>query len=412
MKTAAVIAEYNPFHKGHEYQLRRIREDSGADFIVVIMSGDFVQRGAPAVIDKYQRTRSALYGGADLVLELPAAAALGSAGDFAGTAVQILDGLGIVDELWFGSEAGDPSVLGAAAEVIAAEPEPYGQVLREWLARGLSYPAAQSRAVGAVFQKRSSEFSDLRPDHRSSDAIAVLKMPNDLLAVAYLCSLIRTDSRILPKVLKRTGGEYHSQGDAEAEWSAEAVRENLYGGRFFNAGRPLPEYSAKVLREEEDRGRLLFPDDFSDAVLYKIREEDKNRLAGYAGVTEDLANRMKKLCFSYHTVSSFAGALKTKNVTRTRIDRALFCVLLDIRKGDAKRAAQTDRVRVLGFRRGAERLIKEAAGKCRIRPTIGAKNMPEWYETDVFASNLCEALRAKRSGSQFHHDFTKNVIKL
>lgn len=403
MKTAAVIAEYNPFHKGHEYQLRRIRDDSGADFILVIMSGDFVQRGAPAVIDKYQRTKSALLGGADLVLELPAAAALGSAGDFAKTAVGILDGLGVVDELWFGSETGDLEQLQAAAAVIAGEPEPYGAVLRESLAKGYSYPAAQSRAAEAVLEKTGSRA--FCPD-------SVLRSPNDLLATAYLASMIRSGSRIRPQVLKRRGGAYHSRNSFESGWSAESVRLELSRGRFSRAFRSLPEYSGILLQEEADRNRLLFPDDFSDMVLYKIRTADPESIAGCAGVTDDLVNRMKKNCYSCQTVSAFADALKTKNLTRTRIDRALFSVLLGIRKGDAGTAAQADRVRVLGFRPGAERLIGEAARSGRTVPVIGAKNMPEWYGTDVLASNLCEAFRSKKGGAKFHHEFTKNVVKL
>jgi predicted nucleotidyltransferase len=417
MKTAAVIAEYNPFHKGHEYLLRRIRKDSGADFIVVMMSGDFVQRGEPAVIDKYGRTRAALLGGADLVLELPAAAALGSAGDFAETAVRILDRLGVVDELWFGSETGDPDRLFPAAEVIALEPEPYGAVLRSALAEGLSYPAAQSRAALAVLRGSGRE---------NRDAAGVPSAPNDLLATAYLASLIRAGSRIVPRSLKREGGDYHavsgdhnaSDGDdhaaggAQAAWSAESIRMDLADGRFYRAAQALPEASAALITEEEDRNRLLFPDDFGDEVLYTIRRKSAEQLTAFAGVSPDLANRMKKLCFSCHSFSSFAEALKTKNVTRTRINRALFSALLGIRKGDAARSARTEAVRILGFRTGAERLIGAAAGRGGVLPVTGAKDMPRWYETDVFASNLCEAARAKKSGLPFHHEFAQNVVKL
>lgn len=402
MKTAAVIAEYNPFHRGHEYQLRRIRHDSGADFILVIMSGDFVQRGAPAVLDKYARTRAALLGGADLVLELPVFAALGSARDFGGTAVRILDRLGVVDELWFGSESEDLAALQSAARILTREPGPYRTILTQCLSEGLSYPAAQSRAVQAVFSESGGRPEKMRE---------VLSSPNDLLALSYLSALVRCGSSITPKALGRKRGDHHSDGGTA--WSAEAVRNHLARGWFCRAVRALPENSASMLIAAADRGTLLVPDDFSEQILFLIRRGSAESLTEYAGINPDLAHRIKKLCCSYHSVSSFADALKTKNITRTRIDRALFSVLLGIRKGDAARAADFSSVRILGFRRGAEHLLGEIAEKGSVRAVAGAKNMPEEeYRTDCFASGLCEAVRAKKSGSQFHHEFAQNLVIL
>lgn len=403
MKTAAVIAEYNPFHRGHEYQLRRIRDDSGADFIVVLMSGDFVQRGAPAVLDKYSRTGMALAEGADLVLELPLAAAIGSARDFAATGVFVLDRLGIVDELWFGSESGDTDFLSEIARVTADEPELYRSTLRERLASGDTYPAAQSRAVTAV----------LSGSEKEAAVQSILSSPNDLLAVSYLTALYRRESRIVPVALRREGGDHHTPDAGTVSFSAEAVRRDLFAGRYDRVRLAVPDVTARRLTSAADRNELLCADDFSDMILYRVRQMRREELLETAGVSEDLANRMEKLRFSCPTAGTFAEALKTKNITRTRIDRVLFSALLGVRKGDASRAAERPYVTVLGMREGAGRLLSEIARKGSVRLSVGAgeKSGPD-YAADLFASNLYESVRAGRSHTQFHHELTRNVVKL
>ena len=147
MKTAAVIAEYNPFHNGHAWQLSKIRELASPDYIVVVLSGDYVQRGTPAILDKYSRAEMALRCGADLVLELPLAASCGSAQRFAEGAAAILDGLGAVDELWFGSEAGTEAPFLTLPDILLEEPESYQRALKDALRNGISIPAARLQAL-------------------------------------------------------------------------------------------------------------------------------------------------------------------------------------------------------------------------------------------------------------------------
>ena len=159
MKVVGIIAEYNPFHRGHEYQIRYARETLGADYVIVAMSGDFVQRGAPALMPKHLRAEMALLGGADLVLELPVQVSTASAEGFAAGGVSLLDGLGIVDELCFGSECGDTEILMETARILVAEPPVYRDFLQKNLRDGMSFPLARSRALTSYVAK--SAISDV-----------------------------------------------------------------------------------------------------------------------------------------------------------------------------------------------------------------------------------------------------------
>ena len=173
MKTAAIIAEYNPFHNGHQYHIKETRRQTGADYIIVAMSGNFTQRGTPAVTDKYTRTRMALLGGADLVLELPVLFAAGSAGDFAFGAVSLLDKLHVVDFLSFGSEAGTLKIIQQAAQLLADEPPVFGEILRREMQNGNSFAKARFTALNTVLK-------DPLPEG-----------PNNLLALEYCHALHR-----------------------------------------------------------------------------------------------------------------------------------------------------------------------------------------------------------------------------
>ena len=152
MRTAGIIAEYNPFHRGHEYQIQYTKEKLGADYVIIAMSGDYVQRGTPALLAKHARADMALRCGADLVLELPVSVCTASAEAFAMGGVSLLDGLGVVDLLCFGSESGEISALKELAEILVEEPEKYKTLLRNFLSQGLSFPAARSQALTEYFK--------------------------------------------------------------------------------------------------------------------------------------------------------------------------------------------------------------------------------------------------------------------
>ena len=179
MKVAGIIAEYNPFHKGHQYHIEETRKQTGADYVIAVMSGDYVQRGEPAIADKYMRTRMALSGGADLVIEMPVIYATASAEYFATAGIGILDRLGCVDYLSFGSEWADVEDYSSYATLFLEEPEEYRQILQEQLKRGKSFPEARAFTAGKLLF-----------DSKPETAVEFLKEPNHILGLEYIKSII------------------------------------------------------------------------------------------------------------------------------------------------------------------------------------------------------------------------------
>jgi predicted nucleotidyltransferase len=190
MKIAGIVAEYNPFHNGHQYHIEETKKQTGADYIIAVMSGDFVQRGAPAFLDKYERARAALLGGCDLVLELPVIYSTASAEFFASGAVRLLDGLGICAFLSFGSEEGNLKPLYQLAELLTEEPEEYKRILKLHLKSGLSFPAAREQALEEYFLTNLKEM-------RNISIPSFLKGSNNILALEYLKTLKKSQKEAL-----------------------------------------------------------------------------------------------------------------------------------------------------------------------------------------------------------------------
>ena len=302
MKISAIIAEYNPFHHGHAYHLDMTRKKTGADAVICLMSGNFVQRGEPALYDKWARTRMALEMGADLVLELPVAYATGSAQRFAEGAIAILDALGVVDFLSFGCETTDLSVLTHTARLLADEPAGFRTALYEGLTQGLSYPAALAQAAGEE---------------------TYLSTPNAILAVAYLRALYLRHSRIQPVPILRRGPAHDApSASSTREASALAVR------RAFQAGDPhASEHIPPAARIHA--GSPIFAEDVYPLLLYALRMADPKDLSTLAGMSEGLENRLLAACDApdYASFLKLAGA---KRYPLSRIKRLTIMALLGI----------------------------------------------------------------------------------
>lgn len=273
MKTAGIIAEYNPFHLGHRYHIEETRRRTGADYIVAVMSPDFVQRGAPAILDKYTRARMALENGADLVIELPVISALSSAEGFAAGGVNLLDRLGVVDVLSFGTEAppGEAPLLVTAAEFLRNEPEPFSARLRSFLRKGMSYPQAREAAFAVCLQKDhcSPQAGNQIPGNQSvpsstqsgcspqagnqtpaSDTAAkkavseddmaqicrLLENPNNILALEYTKALLAARSSMEICMIQRQGSGHSDSTLAPAFSSASAIRAELLRSRSQATG--------------------------------------------------------------------------------------------------------------------------------------------------------------------------------
>ena len=401
MKTIAVIAELNPCHAGHAYFLREARRLSGADHVVMIMSGDFVQRGEPAVFHKYIRTEMALSVGADLVLELPAAAACGSAQRFAEGAVSVLDRLCVIDELWFGSESGEIVPFLETAGSLYRESSAYRSGLKEALAEGLTFPAAREHALASSGQI---------PEKQDT---GILSLPNNILGLEYCLALQKRESRIKPQTLPREGSPYLRETIPDDGFaSAAAIRRCILENRpLFSYALSLPEQILPIYKRALEDSAPVTSDDFSSMLLYQLYKETPASLAEYLDVPADLANRIINLRGEFRSLSGFAELLKTKNRTLTQVQRALLHILLGITAADLENALHPSYVRVLGFSEAGSSLLSSIQEKGQIAPVSKASALSSFpSERDVFASRLYESVRSVKAGTPATDEFRRPVI--
>lgn len=348
MKVTGIIAEYNPFHNGHLYQLTKAKELSGADYAIIVMSGSFVQRGTPAIFNKYLRTEAALRAGADLVLELPVCFSTGSAEYFSDGAVAMLNSTGITDFLCFGSEDGCIEPICDTAEAFLHETDFFKASLKEALKEGVSYPKARALAL-------SKEYPALTLD---------CSLPNNLLGIEYCKSLKKMNSRINPLTIKRHASEHNSDAlNGSGFCSASALR-NIINEQAVSALQHISEYIPGTLAELYttvlSSGAYISPDDLSDLIAYKLTFTDK-AFSSYLDVSEELANRIENVIDTPYSFSELCTTLKTKELTMTRIQRALLHILLNITTEETENIralGSAPYLRILGFRKSSAPLLK------------------------------------------------------
>lgn len=342
----AIIAEYNPFHKGHKLQLERAKQKTGADYTIVIMSGSFVQRGTPAILDKFLRTEMALKCGADLVLELPVCYSCSSAEYFAFGAVTLADKLSVVDNLCFGSESGDPEVLSRIAKILENEPDEYKEYLRQNIRLGLSFPIARTSAL-------------IQYDNSLAFARDVLATPNNILGIEYIKALNTRNSRISPITTKRIGLDFHDHRFGVGQCSSKAIRDALFNGNSEDyLKNEMPSEAFEILSDNIDS--CIFPDDFSEMLYYKLLMERNEGYMRFLDVSNDLSDRIIKKLPKFRSFTDFCDTLKTKEITYTRISRILMHILLDITDNMMVERTRNDYipyVRVLGFKEASKEVL-------------------------------------------------------
>ena len=453
MTVTGIIAEYNPLHKGHEYQLKEARRLTGADYIVVVMSGCFTQRGTPAVLDKYDRARMALSCGADLVLELPARFACASAEYFASGAVSVLNRLGCVDYLCFGSECGNTQALLAAAALLSeAEKSPeYQEGLREAQRDGLSFPAARSRALKSFSQTDPSLFS----------------LPNNILGIEYCRALAAMKSPIRPFSIQRRGNYHDTQlketADTDVPFSsASAVRAALREGgsdkkgscQSVSGGRPafpasgdvlsapeprpataeeslrssLPEISRRLLFERQDGRGVLTEEDFSSLLRYRLLQLLENgngqaasSLTAFADITPSLAGKIGNHLYSFTGWDDFCLRLRSRDLPYARASRSLCHILLDLRQdalNESKAKGFPVYLRMLGFSERALPLLsaikKQAASPLLSRLTAARQQLSPMQisllEEEIRASHIYQTVVSGKYGTPFLHEYQRRII--
>lgn len=338
---AAIIAEYNPFHNGHAWHIARTRALTGAETVVVIMNGNFVQRGEPAICDKFSRTRMALAGGADLVLELPLPFACATAETFARGGVGVADALGCVDVLSFGTECGDLTRLSAAAD--AVDDEALRPSLESLLAQGKSFAAARTEAVRGLY---------------GDDTAELLCLPNNTLAVEYLRALRRLDSSIRPIGIQREGVMHDSHATAGEFASATALRRMLREGNVEETAIFMPPAAHSLLLSEAASGRT--PAAFARcerAVLARLRSMSREQFAALPDISEGLENRLYEAVRTADSLEALYTAVKCKRYSHARVRRLVLSAFLGLRAAHASRLPY---LRLLGMNARGRALLSAA----------------------------------------------------
>lgn len=348
MKICGLITEYNPFHNGHLYHLEQSKEKTGCDYTIAVMSGDFVQRGEPAVFDKYLRAKAALLSGVDLVLELPPSFATMSAEYFADGAIKLLASLGCVDCLCFGSESGSPELLKEISQFLIKEPEEYKLLLQTNLKNGLSFPVARQMALESLLQQTPQK----------DRFIKEIQSPNNLLGIEYLRALERNHSLIVPYTIQRSSPNYHSTEMVQPCCSALAIRSFLKDNPHQKIASPIaqqfPEQVLECYMEYLSEKPPLFVDDFSPYLHYALLQNKENGYTAFPDVSPSLSKRIQNTLTEYRSFTQYCSLLKTKDLTYTRISRALLHIMLGM-----KTTQPISYAKVLGFRKEAGAIVSK-----------------------------------------------------
>ncbi|RXZ77002.1 nucleotidyltransferase [Paenibacillaceae bacterium] len=387
MRTVGLIVEYNPFHNGHAYHLQQSVKITEADAVVAVMSGSFLQRGEPALLDKWTRAEMALHGGCDLVIELPTAYATQPAEWFAFGAVSLLKATGVVDSMCFGSESGSIASLSALAAVLAEEPERFQELLRASLRSGSSYPAAYSSAVQLYMTELGEHEAASYP----------LAQPNNTLALHYLIALRRLNSRIRPYTIVRQKAGYSQQDVADEHIaSATALRRMLSLGQTLEELAPFVPATTLHLLQREGLGQRppTTWETFMPKLLHQLLSHSPTQLAEFHEISEGLEHRLAQAVPRLESLrfEALMQALKTRRYTRTKLQRALLALLLNHRKDELhpdRLQSGIDYIRVLGFTDKGRQLLKKMKTTARLPVLHSAAQPPRglrYLELDVRAS--------------------------
>ena len=427
MKIVGLITEYNPFHNGHLYHMQKAKEITGADSVIAVMSGNYVQRGAPAIMPKHLRAEVALEAGIPLVLELPVCYASGSAEYFADGAISLFEKLGCIDSICFGSECGDYYLLEKVAHVTADEPEAYKQTLQDALKQGLSFPLARQAALKAYFQDPSLD--------------DILEQPNNILGIEYIKALYLRKSPIGAYTIRRKISGYHDKELSPGYSSASAIRRLLaFAGNSVHLASEemydepgLSEVLTRLegqvppscIRSLEETHRVRYPvyaNDFSLLFRYRLLTETRESLARYLDMTEELANRMINHANDFITFDQFCDLLKTRDMTYSRISRCLLHILLNIRTEDMtlyKEEGGCQYARVLGFSKDGAKLltrIKRTSSVpllTRLTQTEGlSKTGLRMLRQDIFAADLYESVITDKFKMPFISEYQQQIVRV
>ena len=344
-----IISEYNPFHFGHLYHLNESISQTDTGFKVAIISGNFVQRGEPSIINKWEKAKVALSAGFDLVLELPTLYAISSAENFANGSIKIADQIGS-NYISFGTESGDLEKLKKLSSLINKNEKEYITNVKGKIAEGFSYPKSQELVIDKMF---GNEF------------LGVCK-PNNILGLEYLKSLNAISSNITPITVKR---------DLDKSSSSD-IRTLLRtsGFKIEDLKNSIPDFSYEVLAENIENGNaVLSLKAFEKEIIYILRTIDNEKLKNIPDIPENMLSNLKKIACSTNSLDELITALKNKSITQARIQRILLYILLEITKSDMELSKRiTPYVRVLGMSENGKKILSDISKDINVITSVKA----------------------------------------
>ena len=386
-RVLGIIAEYNPFHNGHLYHIAKSKQETDAQYVIAVISGNFVQRGNTSIINKWKKARMALLNGVDLVIELPTIYSISSAENFAEGAIKLLNSLGVVDTISFGMETNDISTLNNIANVLYNEPKDYVTILSHELKSGNSYPKARENAL-MMYLNDIKRYAN------------VMSGSNNILGIEYLKALRRTKSTITPIGIKREKVLYNDKYIVDEFASATAIRKMLMTKELNDISKVMPRNSYLLLGEELKKGHYVIDiSRFEKEIIYTLRKMTAEEIAKLPDVSEGLENSIKNAADSCNTLDELINIVKTKRFTQTRIQRILLYSLLGIDKKQMEISKRvTPYARVLGFNNKGKELISEmmklnpkldiVTSVKRYIDDVANKNLTEMLEKDILATNI------------------------
>ena len=402
-----IIAEYNPFHNGHLYQIEEAKKITGAEYVVAVMTGNFAQRGNTSLINKWAKTQMALANGVDIVLELPTVYSISSAENFAEGAIKLLDSLNMVDTLCFGTETPDFAALNNIANILYNEPKEYIAILNHELDKGVSYPKARESAL-MMYLNDIKRYAN------------ILSGPNNILAIEYLKALKRLKSDMNPVSVERKKVYYNDDKIVDEFASSTAIRKLLRTGQYDEIRKVMPRSSYLMMKEEINKGNYVLDiGRYEKEILYILRKMTIKEIAELPDVTEGLENVIKNAADSCNDLVSLINMIKSKRYTQSRIQRILLYALLGITKKDMQNAKKVvPYARVLGFNDKGKEIL---ASICDQNPKLqmvtsvrkyldetSNKVLKEMLEKDIFATNIYTLGYQYNSSSNL--DFTNKMI--
>ena len=430
-KVLGIIAEYNPFHNGHLYHLKSSKKLTQTDYTVAIISGNFTQRGSTSIIDKWSKTKMALENGIDLVIELPVLYSISSAENFADGAIKILNSLGIIDYLSFGSETSDIDILKNISEILYNEPIDYKKLLTKELDKGLSFPKARENALLGYIKSSSNNIKFDIEKYTN-----IISSPNNILGIEYLKALKKYQSNIKPICIERTGTNYNSTdistknsiannsicNDLTAIGSATAIRGLIKSKDYETIKDLVPSSSYSLLMACLNDGYIV-PDlnIFEKEIFYILRKMSVEEIANLPDVSEGLEFSIKKAANSCNNIDDFLNIVKSKRYTVTRLQRILLYALLDISKKDIELSKRIEKpyVRILGFNENGKKLVSQIAlnhpeitlitSVKKFVDSNSNKDLQIMFAKDVFATDVYSL--GFENNSLGNLDFKNGIIK-